>query len=113
MQVVQKLDVSNQFSNQEKKITTLPVLETILEKLEHKRMIRFINRFILLKLNAKKFWFLAEQNAFDDLTDCLDKVHDAINEDRVLLTIFLALSEAFKTVDHETLLKKIEFERIV
>ena len=71
-------------------------------------MICFINRFNLL--NNNRFGFLAGQNTFDALTDFLDKVYDTINQNRVILTIFLDFSKAFDTVDHEILLKKNVFK---
>ena len=70
-------------------------------------MICFINRFNLL--NSNQFVFLAAQNTSDALTEFLNKAHDAINQIRVLITIFLDSSKAFDTVDHEILLKKIVF----
>ena len=88
-------------------ITTLPVLPKIFEKLAHKRMMCFISRFNLL--NTNQFGFLAGQNTLDSLTEFLDKAYDAINQNRVLLTVFLDFSKAFDTVDHEILLKKLYF----
>ena len=67
-------------------------------------MICFIKIFNLLKSN--QFGFLAGQNTSDALTESLGKAYDAINQKRVLLTIFLDFSKAFDTVDHEILLKK-------
>ena len=98
--------MSYQFSSQEKKdqttnyrpITTLPILAKMFEKLAHKRMICFINSFNLL--NSNKFGFLAGQNTSDALIEYLDKGYDAINRNRVLLTIFSDFSKAFDTVDH-------------
>ena len=64
-----------------------------------------MNRFNILTSN--QFGFLAGKNTSDALTEPLDKVYDAINQNSVLLIIFLDFSKAFDTVDHETLLKKI------
>ena len=47
-------------------ITALPILANIFEKLAHKRMICFINRFNLLISN--QFGLLAGQNTSDALT---------------------------------------------
>ena len=67
-------------------------------------MICFINRLNLL--NNNQFWFLAGQNTSDALTEFLNRAYDAINQNTVLLTIFLDFSKASDTVDHEILLKK-------
>ena len=64
----------------------------------------FRNRFNLLKTH--QFGFLAGQNTVDALTEFLDRAYDAINQNRVLLTVFLDFSKALDTVDHETFLKK-------
>ena len=53
-------------------------------------MICFINRFNIL--NSNQFGFLVGQNTSDAITEFLDKANDAINQNRVLLTIFLDLS---------------------
>ena len=50
--------------------------------------------------------FLAGQNTSDALPEFLDKFYDTINQNRVILTVFLYFSKAFDTVDHEILLKK-------
>ena len=63
----------------------------------------FIKRLNLL--NTNQFGFLAGQNTSDALIESLDEVYDAINHNRVLLTISLDFSKAFHTVDHEILLK--------
>ena len=39
----------------------------------------------------------------------MDKAYDAVNQNRVLLTIFLDFSKPFDTVDHETLLKNLYY----
>ena len=70
-------------------------------------MICFINRYNLL--NTNQYGFSAGQNAFDALTDLLDKAYDAIDQNRVLLTTFLDFSKAFDTVDHEITLKKMYY----
>ena len=88
-------------------ITTLPVLAKIFEKLAHKRMTNFIDKFNLIGRN--QFGFLAGHNTSDALLEFLDKAYDAINQNKVLLAIFLDFSKAFDTVDHEILLKKLDF----
>ena len=86
-----------------KPITTLLVLAIFLEKLAHKKMMCFINRFNLL--NTNQFEFLAGKNTSDAPTKFLDKAFDAINQNRVLLIVLFNSSKAFDTVEHEILLK--------
>ena len=84
-------------------IITLSVLAKNFEKLAHKRMMYFISRFNLL--NTNQLWCLAAQNTSVALTEFSDKAYDAINQNRVLFTVFLGFSKAFDTVDDEILLK--------
>ena len=88
-------------------ITTLPVLAKFFDKLAHKRMMCFINRFSLLNIN--QLGFLAGQSTADALTEFLDNAFDAINENQVLLTVFLHFFKAFDTVDRAILLKKLYY----
>ena len=69
-----------------------------IESLAHKTTMCFKDRFNLL--NSNHFGFLAGQNTSDALTEFLDKAYDAINQNRVLLTVFLDFFNAFDTVDH-------------
>ena len=64
----------------------------------------FINRFNLL--NTNQFRCLAGQNTSDAPTNILGKAFDAINQNRVSLTVFSDFSNAFDIVDPEILLKK-------
>ena len=66
-------------------------------------MICFIDSFNLL--NSNQSGFLSGLNTFEALIDFLDKVYDDINQNRVLLTIFLDFSKASDIIDHEILLK--------
>ena len=86
-------------------ITTLPILAKIFEKLAHKIMICFINRFNLL--NSNQFRFLAGQNTSEALTELLDKSYDAINLNRVLLKFFSYFCEVFSAAAHKNLQKTV------
>ena len=70
-----------------RKNTTLPILAKSFEKLAHNKMICIINRYNLQ--NTNQFGFLARQNTADAPTEFSDKAYDAINQNIVLLAIFL------------------------
>ena len=72
-------------------------------------MMWFINRYNLL--NSNQFGFLAWQNTSDALTEFefLNKAYDVINQNRVLLTVFLVFSKTPDTVDHEILQRKLYY----
>ena len=67
-------------------------------------MIRFLNRFNLLKTN--QIVFLAGQNTSDVFNEFVDKAYDTIELKRVLLNIFIDFSKVFDTVDREIHLEK-------
>ena len=56
-----------------KPITTLPVPAQIFDILAHKKIMRFLNRFLLLNIN--QFGFSEAQN-----TEILGKAYDAISQ---------------------------------
>ena len=88
-------------------ITTLPVLAKVFEKLLHKRMMDFVNKFNILNYN--QFGFIPDHNTYDALLEFLDNAYEAMIKNKVLLAIFLDFSKVFDTVDPEILLSKLEF----
>ena len=87
-------------------ISTLSIFSKIFEKLVHKRMVSFISKYEIIKAN--QFGFQANKSTSDAIIDFLENLHDAFNEHKHYLAIFLDFSKAFDTICHDILLKKIE-----
>ena len=52
---------------------------------------------------------IPDHNTSDALLEFLDIEYEALNENKLLLAVFLDFSKAFDTVDHKMLLRKLEF----
>ena len=66
-----------------------------------------MNKFNLL--NTQQFGFLAGQNTSVTLKEILDRTYVSIDQNRVLLKIFLRFSKAFDKVDHENILRRLYY----
>ena len=94
------------FSNY-RPITTLSIFSKVFEKLVHKRMVKFIDKFNLLNIN--QFGFQKNKNTSDAILEFLDNVYDSFNQNEWLLAIYLDFSKAFDTISLDILLKKLDF----
>ena len=88
-------------------ITTVSIFSKIFEKLVHKRLINFIEKFNIINLN--QFGFQKNKNTSDALLEFTDNIYDALNNKQHFLSIFLDFSRAFDTVRIDILLDKFEF----
>ncbi|CAL4106751.1 unnamed protein product, partial [Meganyctiphanes norvegica] len=77
----------------------------IFEKLLYKRLYKFlIKHKVLYKY---QFGFRQGHSTSHALIEILDSIKSAIDEDKYVCGIFLDLSKAFDTVNHDILLKKM------
>ena len=91
--------------NNYRPVSVLPVFSKILERLMYNRLLSFINKHNLLyKL---QFGFREKHGTDTALIILIDKIMSAINEDEIVLGVFLDLSKAFDTVNHKILLMKM------
>ena len=86
-------------------ISLLPAFSKIIEKLMHKRLISFLLNNNLIY--PGQYGFLKGRSAEQAMVDILYKITDAIEHKKFTLGIFLDLSKAFDTIDHNFLLKKL------
>ena len=86
-------------------ISVLPVFSKILEKCISTRLVDFLTKCNIIKKN--QYGFRAGHSTSSALIDFIHKVISAIENGEVLLGLFLDLSKAFDTLDHNILLAKL------
>ena len=96
-----KSDVSNY-----RPIAILSPISKILEKLIHVRTINFFNKHSVLL--PTQYGFRANHSTSHALTDALTSLYDNINDEKYTALLLLDLKKAFDTVNHKTLLTKLE-----
>ena len=91
--------------NNYRPISLLPIFNRILEKLMYKRLISFIEKNNILY--EKQFGFRSNHSTIHATILIIDKIEKAIEEGCYSCGIFLDLSKAFDTVNHNILLNKL------
>ncbi|CAB3997091.1 Hypothetical predicted protein [Paramuricea clavata] len=87
-------------------ISVLTCFSKLLEKLMYKRLISFIEKNKILTEN--QYGFRCNKSTEIAIVNLVSKITKAIDEGKYTIGIFLDLSKAFDTVDHDILLKKME-----
>ena len=88
-------------------MSVLPCFSKTLEKLVFNRCIEFIDDKNLLK--EKQFGFRANHSTYMAIMSLVDKLNNVVEENKTTLGVYLYLSKAFDTIDHNILLKKLEY----
>ena len=96
-----KSDVSNY-----RPISILSRISKTREKLIHVRTINFFNKHSVLL--PTQYGFRANHSTSHALTDVLTSLYDNINDEKYTALLLLDLKKAFDTVNHKTLLTKLE-----
>lgn len=93
--------------NNYRPISILSCFSKIFEKCVYARTIKFLDKFNIL--SPSQFGFRNQHSTSHALLVFIDKVSKAIDDSKHTLGIFLDLSKAFDTIDHDILLYKLSY----
>lgn len=93
------------FSNY-RPVSVLPVFSKVMEKVVYNRLLKYINDNNILFKN--QYGFRKNYSTSHALINLYDKISSGIDANKHNIGIFLDLSKAFDTVDHEILISKLE-----
>ena len=103
---VYKKDNEELFKNY-RPVSTLPIFGKIFEKVIYKRLYSYFTSQGLL-CNTQ-FGFRKHHSTSHALNYSIDHIKDALRNGNHVLGIFIDLSKAFDTIDHKTLIEKLQY----
>jgi exonuclease III len=87
-------------------ISILPTFGKILEKIIHSQLNNFLREYNIL--SPYQFGFREKSSTEDALLSIIEKLYENLNNKDTSIAIFLDLSKAFDTIDHQILFKKLD-----
>ena len=100
-----KANERNKFENY-RPISVLTCFSKLLEKLMYKRLIKFIETHKIL--SKHQYGFRKNRSTEHAIIELVDNITRAIDEGKYTVGIFLDLSKAFDTINHNILISKLE-----
>ena len=87
-------------------VSVLPAFSKILERVMYNCLLKFLNAFKILSDN--QYGFRKHHSTGYALACLYDKISSAIENKEYTVGIFIDLSKAFDTVDHDVVISKLE-----
>ena len=87
-------------------VSVLPTFPKILERLIFNRCVDHLDKRDIL--NEKQFGFRKNHSTYMAIIELVDKINNAVEKRETTLALYLDLSKAFDTIDHNVLLYKLE-----
>ena len=88
-------------------ISIIPTMNKIMERILYNQLYSYLTEFGLL--SGAQFGFQKSHSTATALLDCTNDWYMNIDNKMFNLTVFIDLQKAFDTVNHDILLKKLEF----
>jgi len=88
-------------------ISVLPSFSKIYEKLVYNRLINYLEKHSIL--NSCQFGFRSSRSTAMAVLEMTDKISEAIDKNQFSIGVFIDLSKAFDTLDHNILLNKLHY----
>ena len=100
-----KKDDEHDFNNY-RPISLLPSISKVFEKTIYTQLFQYLTVNSLL--HANQYGFRAKYSTELALIELIDRIYSQLDEKKVPIAIFMDLSKAFDTIDHEILICKME-----
>ena len=91
--------------NNYRPISVLPCFSKLLERIMYNRLYSFLQENNLLY--EKQFGFQASHSTEHAIIDLLNQIYESFNKNEFTVGVFIDLSKAFDTVNHDILIEKL------